>query len=100
MPGRAEMWLSSWPATTLMSSDDPRTPAESSIHLLDRAKAGDRGALDALMARHLPRLRRWASGRLPRWARDMADTQDLVQETLLQTFKGIERFEPRGEGAF
>ena len=29
----------------------------------------------------------------------MADTQDLVQETLFQTFKRIERFEPRGEGA-
>ena len=29
----------------------------------------------------------------------MADTQDLVQETLFQTFKGIKRFEPRGEGA-
>ncbi len=29
----------------------------------------------------------------------MADTQDLVQETLFQTFKRIEKFEPRGEGA-
>jgi RNA polymerase sigma factor (sigma-70 family) len=67
--------------------------------LLERAQAGDVSALDALMARHLPRLRRWASGRLPQWARDVADTQDLVQETLLQTFKRIERFEWRGEGA-
>ena len=40
-----------------------------------------------------------ASGRLPRWARDTADTQDLVQETLFQTFKKIEKFEARGEGA-
>jgi RNA polymerase sigma-70 factor (ECF subfamily) len=29
----------------------------------------------------------------------MAETQDLVQEALFQTFKRIERFEPRGEGA-
>jgi RNA polymerase sigma-70 factor (ECF subfamily) len=29
----------------------------------------------------------------------MADTQDLVQETLFQTFKRIERFEARGDGA-
>jgi len=42
---------------------------------------------------------RWASGRLPRWARDVADTQDLVQETLLQTFKRIDKFEMRGDGA-
>jgi RNA polymerase sigma factor (sigma-70 family) len=71
----------------------------SSLTLLQRAQAGDREALDSLIARYLPRLQRWASGRLPRWARDMADTQDLVQEALFQTFKRIERFEPRGEGA-
>jgi RNA polymerase sigma factor (sigma-70 family) len=71
----------------------------SSLTLLQRAQAGDRAALDSLIARYLPRLQRWASGRLPRWARDMAETQDLVQETLFQTFKRIERFEPRGEGA-
>jgi RNA polymerase sigma-70 factor (ECF subfamily) len=29
----------------------------------------------------------------------MADTQDLVQDTLLQTFKRIDRFEVRGDGA-
>lgn len=81
------------------NSKDSGAPEESSLDLLERARAGDRSALDALMARHLPRLQRWASGRLPRWARDVADTQDLVQETLLQTFKRIERFEWRGEGA-
>jgi RNA polymerase sigma factor (sigma-70 family) len=79
------------------SNDRSRLP--SSLTLLERAQAGDRAALDSLIARYLPRLQRWASGRLPRWARDMADTQDLVQETLFQTFKRIERFEPRGEGA-
>lgn len=73
--------------------------AESTFQLLARAREGDAKALDSLFARYLPPLRRWASGRLPRWARDMADTQDLVQETLLQTFKRIESFEPRSEGA-
>ena len=82
-----------------MGADNLKEPANSTLDLLDRARAGDASALDALMARHLPRLRRWASGRLPRWARDMSDTQDLVQETLLRTFKRIDRFEPRGEGA-
>ena len=71
----------------------------SSLTLLARAQAGDRVALESLIARYRPRLQRWASGRLPRWARDMADTQDLVQETLFQTFQKIERFEARGEGA-
>ena len=75
------------------------TDLRSSLTLLDRARAGDRAALESLIARYVPRLQRWASGRLPRWARDLADTHDLVQETLLQTFKRIEQFEPRGEGA-
>ena len=79
------------------SSDRPEL--HSSLTLLERARAGDREALESLIARYLPRLQRWASGRLPRWARDMAETQDLVQEALFQTFKRIERFEPRGEGA-
>lgn len=67
--------------------------------LLERARSGDAAAMDDLFARHIPPLRRWASGRLPRWARDIADTQDLVQETMLQTFKRVETFEPRGPGA-
>jgi RNA polymerase sigma factor (sigma-70 family) len=72
---------------------------ESTFVLIHRARAGDQDALERLFARHLAPLQRWASGRLPRWARDMASTDDLVQETLLQTFKRIEHFEPRGVGA-
>jgi RNA polymerase sigma factor (sigma-70 family) len=70
-----------------------------SLDLLVRVKAGDREALDVLFERYALPLRRWASGRLPRWARDIADTQDLVQDTLLQTFKRIELFEPERSGA-
>jgi RNA polymerase sigma factor (sigma-70 family) len=72
---------------------------ETSLGLLERARAGDTDALDALIARYLPRLQRWAHGRLPIWARDLAETQDLVQETLVQAFKRIDKFEVRGEGA-
>lgn len=73
--------------------------AETSIALLHRAQRGDAEARDALIARYLPRLRRWASGRLPVWARDLADTTDLVQETVVRTFNRLEQFEPRGEAA-
>src|SRR5262252_3296188 len=72
---------------------------ETTLTLLTRARAGDQLALNDLFARYIPTLRRWASGRLPRWARDMADTQDLVQETVLHAFKKINGFEHRGEGA-
>jgi RNA polymerase sigma-70 factor (ECF subfamily) len=75
------------------------TDPESSVELLKRAKAGDSGALDRLLCRYLPPLRRWASGRLPRWARDLSDTEDLVQDTLIQTLRHIDGFQARHEGA-
>jgi RNA polymerase sigma factor (sigma-70 family) len=77
---------------------DHRDP-ESTFELIDRARKGDQVAMDRLFARHLPPLQRWARGRLPKWARDLADTDDLVQETLLRTFKKIGDFEPRRVGA-
>jgi RNA polymerase sigma factor (sigma-70 family) len=74
--------------------------AESTFQLLERANRGDAPALEALFARHLKPLQRWASGRLPRWARSAADTHDLVQDTLFNAFRKIGTFEPRREGAF
>ena len=55
--------------------------SETTLTLIRRAQRGDREALEMVAARLVPRLRRWATGRLPRWARDLADTQDVVQET-------------------
>jgi RNA polymerase sigma-70 factor, ECF subfamily len=72
---------------------------DSTFELISRARAGDQEAIERLFARHLKPLQRWASGRLPRWARDLADTDDLVQEALFQTFKNIGDFEPRRVGA-
>jgi RNA polymerase sigma-70 factor (ECF subfamily) len=85
-------------------ADHPTVPrsgpsGDTTLTLLERARAGDRAAIDALFARCTPPLLRWARGRLPRWARDLADTQDVVQEAVLQTFKHLETFEVRGEGA-
>jgi RNA polymerase sigma factor (sigma-70 family) len=82
-----------------LPAPDPASAPEATIHLLEQARSGDHAALEALFARYLKPLRRWASGRLPRWARDVADTQDLVQETLLQTFKNLEGFEAARAGA-
>jgi RNA polymerase sigma-70 factor (ECF subfamily) len=71
----------------------------SSADLVDQARQGDRQALDRLFARHVPPLRRWAAGRLPRWARDHMDTDDMIQETMLKTFRRLDEFEHRREGA-
>jgi RNA polymerase sigma-70 factor (ECF subfamily) len=72
---------------------------ESTSHLIERARAGDQEAVARLLARHVTPLRRWARGKLPRWARDAADTDDLVQDTLLQTFRRLGDFDVRGPGA-
>lgn len=84
---------------------DPATVAENSasevsVELLRRARQGDRAAAETLCRRYAPRLRRWAHGRLPARARDLVDTDDLVQEVLMQTTKRMDaRFEPRHDGA-
>src|SRR5262245_35054204 len=71
---------------------------ETSLDLLKRVQAGDPSALDALISRYRPRLVRWASRRLPPYARDLSDTDDLVQNTLVQAFRRIGTIEVRGEG--
>ena len=53
--------------------------AQSSLILVRRAHDGDQAAVNELFARYLPRLQRWAHGRLPSWARGSLDTHDLVQ---------------------
>jgi len=68
--------------------------------LLDRAQTGDERALEEILARYLPRLMRWATGRLPRAARDIVDTGDLVQDSLIKVVRALGGFESRRPGAF
>lgn len=81
-----------------VAGSDPR--GESSFELLVRARAGDAPALEELCARYVPRLRRWAHGRLPASARGAVDTHDLVQDTMARVVKRIQGFEPSHEAAF
>ena len=84
------------------SPASPGDPAglEKTADLLSQVRAGSSAAQDRLVRRFLPILRRWAHGRLPYHARDLADTDDLVQITLIRALNHIEQFEPRREGAF
>ena len=81
-----------------MPSQTP-SPVHTSERLLATARRGDSSALEQLVARYLPSLRRWAHGRLPRWARSMVDTADLIQDALLRTIGRLDVFEPRGRHA-
>ncbi len=80
-------------------SDELEESLDSTLELIQRVRQGDRDSLERLIQRHLAPLRRFASGRLPRWARDLADTDDLVQDTLFKTLARLDDFEPRGVGA-
>lgn len=89
------------PDTAVENPRPPESPeaGATSARLLSRARRGDQSALGALVARHLTPLQRWARGRLPRWARTMADTADLVQDAILNTLQRLHSFEPQGHGA-
>ena len=73
--------------------------SEDTVDLLELVKIGDRAALDRLLQRCIPPLRRWAHGRLPPAARAMHDTGDLVQETVIAALRRLEAFEARYQGA-
>ena len=89
------------PARPKREGGSPPDAQESDARdLLDRAKAGDTDAVEILIQRYLPSLRRWARGRLPRFARDLKTTDDVVQDVFLHTLKRIGDLEIDHVGAF
>lgn len=92
-----------------MADRDPRSAGDgapsdnsdpSTGELLIRVRAGDARARESLLQRAREPLRRFAHGRLPPYARDLLDTDDLVQATLIKAFQRVDQFEQRGQGAF
>ncbi len=79
-------------------SSGPRV--DSTEVLLQQVREGNESAKNAVFHRYIGPLRRWASGRLPGYARDAGDTEDLVQEALIQSLRRIDGFESRWKGAF
>ena len=82
-------------------SDRPRPGSDllSTLDLLERFKSGDQQAVALLVERSIPPLRRWARGRLPGWARGIAETQDLVQTALMRALPRLKEFQARHPGA-
>jgi RNA polymerase sigma factor (sigma-70 family) len=84
------------------SSPGPQHPPPgltNTIDLLDRFKQGDEQAIGLLLERSMPPLKRWARGRLPQWARGLAETGDLVQEAVIRTLPRLKTFEAKHPGA-
>jgi len=71
----------------------------STIDLLERFKQGDPDAVSQLVERSIPPLKRWARGRLPQYARSLAETQDLVQNAILRALPHLKTFEAKHPGA-
>ena len=69
------------------------------VELIERARSGDADAIDAILQRCLPSLKRFAHGRLPQSARGYQDTNDLVQDAAMNAVKHLDTFEPRHVGA-
>jgi RNA polymerase sigma-70 factor (ECF subfamily) len=72
---------------------------DSTFQILVRARTGDRSAARRLIERALPSLRRWTHGRIPPYGRGGEDTDDIVQDAVLQMLRRIETFEHRTVGA-
>lgn len=87
------------PSSTAFRKDEGSVALTGTIELLDRYKRGDARAIDMLVERSLPSLRRWARGRLPHFARGLADTQDLVQDAIVRALPHLRTFEARRPGA-
>jgi RNA polymerase sigma-70 factor (ECF subfamily) len=73
---------------------------ESTTTLLLKIQGGDHQAKETLFNIFLPKITQWAHGRLPHYARDLSDTSDIVQKSLLKALENVDDFESLREGAF
>lgn len=72
---------------------------KSTMELIGAYRLGDVSARDQLIERCLPLLQRWARGRLPSYGRSLADTDDIVQVSLLRALNHLKTFEAQRPGA-
>lgn len=82
-----------------------RTPGDTHIYqgipfeeLLERARAGDRGAFEELFRRSRPLVEKWALWRLGRERVGMAGASDITQDTMNLAFRKFPGFLSRTEG--
>ena len=84
--------------TPRLSLSPPAKPADSTEDLVIKARVGDRSAENEIVRRNLPRLRRFAHGRLPARLRNGCDTEDIVQDSMLKTLRRLPTFDTTQPG--
>jgi RNA polymerase sigma-70 factor (ECF subfamily) len=84
--------------------DEPETldpaPDPEGAELVRRATAGDRDAVEELLAAHLSRLRAFLRLRMGGAVRSKESTEDLVQSVCREALERLDGFEYRGEASF
>lgn len=80
-------------------SADELTPVEEH-RLIGQATSGDHSALTTLLRAYSPRLRARLAGKIGAAWRSALDEDDVLQVTFLEAFLRIDRFTPKGHGAF
>jgi RNA polymerase sigma-70 factor (ECF subfamily) len=80
--------------------EDGTSDLDTTLTLVSAAQRGDPRALNDLVGRYLPLVRRIVLLRMGRPLRMLAEVEDLVQEALIRILRGIGRFEHRSEGSF
>lgn len=83
--------------TTVSSDEGPGEDTRTLVELAERARTGDREALDRLLARTRDRLRRIAKIRLGGELRRALDASDIVQNAYLVAIRKVEDLEIRDE---
>jgi RNA polymerase sigma-70 factor (subfamily 1) len=73
---------------------------QASRHLVTRVQQGDRAAVDALLAHHLPRLRAWLRVRVGGGLGPRESTSDIVQSACREVLEHLDRFHYEGEAGF
>lgn len=73
---------------------------EATAALVGRAQSGDGPATDELFERYLPVVRRVVALRMGVRLAELAESEDLVQEALLEAFRSLDGFVPRSQGSF
>ena len=68
--------------------------------LVEQARQSDRQAFDHLVGEHRQRLLSFITTRLGTRLRGQTEIEDIFQESCLNGFRSIDRFEYRGEGSF